>query len=308
MVSHFLNSSVDINFQGKFGKTALMMATESGQLSTVKLLLDKGADLHLRSKDTNNQDLHTAADMAKLKNNDRITKILNDKLVEGSSGESSIRKLWDLKVPYCNVCFTDAVLENNVEAVQLFLNTDVDLNIQSKSSSSGTRYALEFAAEKGNVGITRLILDSGKHLTNRHIEMAVSFAANFQQPEIVKLLVEKGVTLENADQRRLTPLFRGLASTKVMEVLLGHGAEVNAVGPNGRTPLIELTFNYRKNSEDAGRWMKERIELLLKYGADPNVYDSSGKSALDYLNERSDKYFRAAKDALINAGAGKQGR
>lgn len=90
-----------------------------------------------------------------------------------------------------------------------------------------------------------------------------------------------------------------------MKVLLDHGAEVNALGPNGRTPLMELTFKYGKNSSDSSKWMRERIELLLKHGADPNLYDNSGKSALDYLNKRSDKYFRAVKDVLIKASAGK---
>jgi len=40
------------------------------------------------------------------------------------TNNSSNKRLWELKITYCFVCFTDTVLEDNFQTFGLFLETD----------------------------------------------------------------------------------------------------------------------------------------------------------------------------------------
>jgi ankyrin repeat protein len=53
---------------------------------------------------------------------------------------------------------------------------------------------------------------------------------------------------------------------KAVRALIRSGADVNARGPNGTTPLLEA----------AGAADEESVRALLEAGADPHVRDGSG--------------------------------
>lgn len=61
-----------------------------------------------------------------------------------------------------------------------------------------------------------------------------------------------------------------------INLALGEGAQVNSAWPDGRTPIIEAVISNQP----------EVVELLLKKGADPNVADRDGLSALDHAKDR----------------------
>lgn len=63
----------------------------------------------------------------------------------------------------------------------------------------------------------------------------------------------------------------------ILELLLAHGASLQAVDGAGRGPLYYGVFN---NSIDC-------VKLLLSAGADPNVRDKSGESVLDLAKRES---------------------
>jgi hypothetical protein len=58
----------------------------------------------------------------------------------------------------------------------------------------------------------------------------------------------------------------------VCQLLVDHGADVNATAHDGSTPLMLA----------AGSAKITVVEYLLTKGADPNAVDKTGKSALDY--------------------------
>jgi ankyrin repeat protein len=49
-ITALLNTGVDINTQDDKGATALMRAVEAGHTDTVKLLLDRGADVNIQGR------------------------------------------------------------------------------------------------------------------------------------------------------------------------------------------------------------------------------------------------------------------
>lgn len=91
--------------------------------------------------------------------------------------------------------------------------------------------------------------------------------------ELTRLLLTHGADPELANLRNQTPLagaaFKGF--TDIAQILIDQGAaEVNAVTPDGKTPLMfAAMFN-----------QIEILELLLSKGADPTSTTEDGMTAL----------------------------
>ena len=67
------------------------------------------------------------------------------------------------------------------------------------------------------------------------------------------------------------------------QMLVSHGAEINARSNDGITPL-----------RDALHLSQEVVDFLLENGADPDIADNNGKSARDFAPGRFDKSSDAA--------------
>lgn len=99
-------------------------------------------------------------------------------------------------------------------------------------------------------------------------------AGYYNQKEVVRLMLEKGVPVDQQDASGNTALmgacFKGY--TEVAEMLIDAGANVNARNGMGGTCLIfAITFN------------RESIaRLLLEKGANVDARDPGGKTALDH--------------------------
>jgi uncharacterized protein len=75
----------------------------------------------------------------------------------------------------------------------------------------------------------------------------------------------------------------GKDATAVLELLIAHGADVNAVNQHGETALIKAAWS----------GCVENLEVLLEHGADPEVRDTWGQTALDVV-ERFPRHEAAA--------------
>ena len=96
-------------------------------------------------------------------------------------------------------------------------------------------------------------------------------------PELVKLLLEKGAN-PNASFRGtniLMNIVSNQSNVEILNLMIKHGADINARDPNGLTPLMYSTYN------------KEKPELmiteLLNNGANPQLTDNKGHNASDYI-------------------------
>ena len=66
-------------------------------------------------------------------------------------------------------------------------------------------------------------------------------------------------------------------AVETLSLLLSHGADVNAVDPQGKTALIHLLED---EQHDAG--YAEIISLLLAYNAETEIVDADGNTALSF--------------------------
>jgi len=175
--------------------------------------------------------------------------------------------------------------------------------VSEKLINSGSRdikhignKALILAAANGDKNIVELMLEHGVRInaTDEKDLTALSHAIIQGKTEIVKLLFDQGATVNKADPygrtavilailHEQTEVIKILAETdcicrlakskdnlKELEILLQHGANINATDKSGVTPL-----HYAIR-----RGQTEVVKFLIDHGADVNIEDKWGSTPL----------------------------
>jgi len=139
-----------------------------------------------------------------------------------------------------------------------------------------TEHEFMAAAAQGDLGRMTKLLD-GVDVNARfggNGDTALHRAAARGQVRAVRLLLDRGASVNAADDEGTTPL---LAATyrghrEVVKLLLERGAAVNAQ---------EMRYRLSSLTHAVGRNDKELVKLLLRYGADPLLKAADGRTALD---------------------------
>jgi ankyrin repeat protein len=104
--------------------------------------------------------------------------------------------------------------------------------------------------------------------------------------EVVRILVDAGADPNIADNKGKTPLIANSRDLEIAQMLIAHGANVNAQASDGFTPLL-----------NAGT--VELTRLLLEHGADPFAKTEQGKTALDWAKQMNRKDQAALLEAAM---------
>jgi uncharacterized protein len=93
--------------------------------------------------------------------------------------------------------------------------------------------------------------------------------------QIVPLLINANCSLNSKDKAGYTALHFAAQNfhLNIAKILLESGVSVDPQDMHGNTPLWRATFNSKGKGE--------MIKLLLSYGADKNLKNSSGKAPID---------------------------
>jgi ankyrin repeat protein len=190
----------------------------------------------------------------------------------------------------------------NAELVQLLLSRGADPN--ATNHYGGTPYSV--AVDRGNTNMMTLLLQHGAK------ETAISFSAPLRRAAIMNQLAEAEALVKQSptmvqshDDLRRTPLHLASAQAglPLVELLLKHGADVNATDFADHTPLHGAAFagnediikallamkadpNHRNRQRvtplflAAMRGALPAIEALLRGGADLKAVDNLGETAL----------------------------
>lgn len=129
----------------------------------------------------------------------------------------------------------------------------------------------------GDMEAVRLFLDAGysPKLRDARGIPALSHAVRSQFPDVVRLLIDAGASVDDvSSDRGYSPLMDAAQKgDEVMcRILLEAGAAVNLASKDGQTALILC----------AGRGDERISTLLFEHGADPLTKDKLGMSALGY--------------------------
>jgi len=148
------------------------------------------------------------------------------------------------------------------------------------------------ATETGNLGIFNYLEKHGADIFKTyHGRTLINVAAYNGSYDIVKYLLDKGISTAKIDTFGDTPLFRAVEGDKikVAKLLLRQGAKVNTECSSGQYPIHEVRS-------------PEMVDLLIKHGADPNQH--TGKTFGSFSKKTPLHYARGkgTAKALIKAG------
>ena len=188
----------------------------------------------------------------------------------------------------------------SVESIQQLLDRGARVN-------QAVRYKtpLMHAASEGHLEIVKLLLAKGADVNAQTDEgTALMMAVSWGHAEIVKLLLDAGAQVDARHRLGHSALIRSASrsipemnpprgqplpppAAEIMTLLLGKGADVNFLGRDGETALMEADS-------------PEKVGLLVTRGAQVNTRDEEGRTALMHAVDRGDV---EVVEALLQAGA-----
>ncbi|XP_041005659.1 ESX-1 secretion system protein EccA1-like isoform X2 [Juglans microcarpa x Juglans regia] len=159
---------------------------------------------------------------------------------------------------------------------------------QNQRSRSAKPTTIHGYAQSGDLlGFQRLLRENPSLINDRNPVMAqtpLHVSAGYNRAEIVKFLLDRQgtekVQLEAKNMYGETPLHMAAKNgcNDAAQLLLGHGAIIEAKANNGMTPL-HLAVWYSLRAEDYST-----VNTLLEYNADCSAKDNEGMTPLNHLS------------------------
>jgi ankyrin repeat protein len=274
---------------------ALFKAIRDGDRSTIKALLQRGADLNARDEDVATALMHAAAD-ADLPTMKLLLEEGADVNAASKSGATAL--VWALHdvgkvtllVEHGAKDLDGALLgAADIPGATPVLKLLVEHGANFNSSKSGFT-PLMAVCRAGNLNGVRYLIDHGADVRARTRSGYTALFAALSWPgntAIVSMLLEHGADA-NADvevsqpaQDLYTPVLLAAlhGDADSLEPLLAKGAKVNRQGGDfGRAPLLVA----------ATTGSEATIRMLLRAGADVNAKDALGNSPLQWARRRGE--------------------
>ncbi|KAJ8131775.1 hypothetical protein O1611_g1848 [Lasiodiplodia mahajangana] len=257
-----LRSGYDINKISNYWKAPLVViAARWNRVSTMNMLLDSQPRLDLALKDGYGDDAISAA--TKLGNPHMITLLLRHAASIDTTNKQGLG-LVQIAVNWCNYKATSIFIEAGADFKSSKTNEDAALS---------SRPPLVIASGRGSLECVRILLDNG---ADPNIECAAGSAlyraVATNHEDIARLLLEHnpGLDMKVTPVGQETLLMRAVSTgnTKLVLLLISHGATIDFVDPNGGTGGTPLTRASREGN-------LEMVKLLLDNGANIN-YSGGG--------------------------------
>jgi ankyrin repeat protein len=246
------------------GETPLLKAVALGQVHNVRKLLTVGANPNLTGHEKN-----TPLGEAAMQGRVDLARLLLD-------GGADV----DGKNSLGMASLALAAQKGHSNIVELLISRGAEIDLLNGLPPSQT--ALINAAWKGQVDITRILLDAGAdpNLFGSGIDSALAWAAMQGRVDLARLLLDGGADVDGKNSLGMASL--ALAAQKghsnIVELLISRGAEIDLLNglPPSQTALINAVW---QGQVDITR-------ILLDAGADPNfVHAPTGKRLTDFARE-----------------------
>lgn len=165
--------------------------------------------------------------------------------------------------------------DSHFNLCEILLKNGADTEVRRKWDKT----AFYFLAENGNLKIIQLFLNykADVHaVTKKGENLLLQAAYNYNNWEVMKLLIDLGLDINHKNNSKETPLHIAAAYNKneshlkIIELLLKNGADVDARDSSGLTPLYNLV---RRSNIKV-------VQLYLNFKPDLNTFKESGCNLL----------------------------
>ena len=272
-----IDHGVDVNASNKKGQTALMIATEKGNIDALNVL-KAGADPNITNADGN-----TCLHLSILHG---CRKEVVQMIIDHGAHVNATNKngLTALMIASC---------KGNVDGVNALLKTGANHYITDADGNTCLHYSI---FGKWRREVLEMIIDHGAHVndTGENGHTALMMACERGNIDGINLLLKAGADVNISCAKGNTCLYRcmiGEYKNEVLQTMISCGAQVNTINEEGLTALMIAS---KRGNIDG-------INLLLKAGADGNISCAKGNTCLHHCMIEDCK--SEVLHALSNSGA-----
>ncbi len=274
LIKRLLKSGADIEeAAGENLERPLYLAALHNNISAVKCLLDRGANIEAKNKSG-----YTAFTVAAWEGHKSIVECLLD---YGANIEA--RK-------ECDTALMKAASAGHKSIINCLLDRGANIEVENEHGNT----ALAVAAWDGHKSIVECLLDHGANMEakNRYDDTALMKAASKGHKAIIECLLDRGANMEVKNEYDDTALtsaaWKGHKST--VECLLDYGANIEVKSDYGNTALTTAARDGHKSI----------VECLLDRGANIESKTNNGNTALILAAWKGHK---STVECLVDRGA-----
>lgn len=314
ILAELIKAKAQLNIQNNDGDTPLLAAAKNENNGAIKLLLEAGANQNIKNKkgETFLDYIRSVENLTLLKNAGLLNKIsknklnsilvntyndtYNENLLEnikllldyGADIETEIES-YDGKTMLLKTAISDRY--NKLQLIQFLLENKANVNAQDKYGNTALILAIDKFDKKYGAILCQLLIAKGANVNtknNNHISPYT--IANYKNnQEILKLLIASGAKRDKVNEWWYAvkeDFFKD--ELTYLKKLKAEGMDINmkttySIDPESSHGLLEngvtALMYYSSFSKT------KHVQTLINWGADVNIKDNEGKTALDYAEK-----------------------